>query len=161
MVFEKRFCCTYLHMQLFSFSYGIPSVVGAIQQSPCGLSPTSFSNVWQQGNKIFKRNLISSIQCEFATYRRVYFRSAMDCHICGFELGADLVSEHCHLTRKYSSATQNQCNFKNIFTGLIPVILHNLSGYDSHVIMQGLTIVLTFYEKQLGIYCCNLSKKEI
>ena len=85
----------------------------------------------------------------------------MDCHICGFELGADLVSEHCHLTRKYSGATQNQCNFKNIFTGLIPVILHNLSGYDSHVIMQGLTIVLTFYEKQLGIYCCNLSKKEI
>ena len=148
-------------MQLFSFSYGIPSVVGAIQQSPCGLSPTSFSNVWQQGNKIFKRNLISSIQCELATYRRACFKSAMDCHICGFELGADLVSEHCHLTRKYSSATQNQCNFKNIFTGLIPVILHNLSGYDSHVIMQGLTIVLSFYEKQLGIYCRKLNKKKI
>ena len=73
-------------------------------------------------------------------------------YICGFELGADLVSGHCHLTGKYNVATQNQCNFNNTFKGQISAILHNLRGSDSRVIMQGLTKVLSFYEKQLGMY---------
>ena len=49
----------------------------------------------------------------------------------------------------------------NRFKGLIPAIFHNLRGCDSRVIMQGLTKVLSFYEKQLGMYCRKLSKKEI
>jgi hypothetical protein len=66
------------------------------------------------------------------------FQNAINCHICGFELGADRVRDHCHLTGKYRGAAHNECNLNYSFTGRIPVILHNLRGYDSHLIMQGL-----------------------
>jgi hypothetical protein len=62
----------------------------------------------------------------------------INCHICGFELGADRVRDHCHLTGKYRGAARNECNLNYSFTGRIPVILHNLRGYDSNLIMQGL-----------------------
>ncbi len=66
------------------------------------------------------------------------FQDAIHCHICGFELGADRDRDHCHLTGKYRGAAHNDCNLNYSFTGRIPVILHNLRGYDSHLIMQGL-----------------------
>ena len=66
------------------------------------------------------------------------FQHAVSCHICGFELGADRVRDHCHLTGKYRGAAHNDCNLNYSFLGRIPVILHNLRGYDSHLIMQGL-----------------------
>ena len=66
------------------------------------------------------------------------FQDAINCHICGFELGADRVRDHCHLTGKYRGAADNECNLNYSFTQRIPVILHNLRGYDSHLIMQGL-----------------------
>ena len=66
------------------------------------------------------------------------FQDATNCHICGFELGTDRVRDHCHLSGKYRGAAHNECNLNYSFTGRIPVILHNLRGYDSHLIMQGL-----------------------
>ncbi|XP_028417042.1 uncharacterized protein LOC114541307 [Dendronephthya gigantea] len=66
------------------------------------------------------------------------FQDAVNCHICGFELGADRVRDHCHLTGKYRGAAHNVCNLNYSFNGRVPVILHNLRGYDSHLIMQGL-----------------------
>ena len=65
------------------------------------------------------------------------FQDADNCHICGYELGADRVRDHCHLSGKYRRAAHNDCNLNYSFTGRIPVILHNLRGYDSHL-MQGL-----------------------
>ena len=66
------------------------------------------------------------------------FQAATDCHICGEVLGADRVRDHCHLTGTYRGAAHNECNINYKFTGKIPVVLHNLRGYDSHLIMQGL-----------------------
>ena len=66
------------------------------------------------------------------------FQDADNCHICGYELGADRVRDHCHLTGKYRGAAHNDCNLNYSFTGRIPVIIHNLRGYDSHLIMQRL-----------------------
>ncbi|CAB4017999.1 Gastrula zinc finger [Paramuricea clavata] len=66
------------------------------------------------------------------------FENAINCHICGFEMGADRVRDYCHLTGKYRAAAHNECNLNYSFTGRIPVILHNLRGNDSHLIMQGL-----------------------
>ena len=66
------------------------------------------------------------------------FQATTDCHICGEVLGADRVRDHCHLTGVYRGAADNECNINYKFTGKIPVVLHNLRGYDSHLIMQGL-----------------------
>ena len=74
------------------------------------------------------------------------FREAQDCHICHKVLGADRVRDHNHLTGKFRGAAHNECNLKFCFSKAsqkeksfhIPVILHNLRGYDSHLLMSGL-----------------------
>ena len=66
------------------------------------------------------------------------FQQSGDCHICGDPLGADRVRDHDHLTGLYRGPAHNECNINYKFTGKIPVVLHNLRGYDSHLIMQGL-----------------------
>ena len=53
------------------------------------------------------------------------FQYAVNCHICGLELGADRVRDYCHLRGKYRGAAHNDCNLNYSFTGRIPVILHN------------------------------------
>lgn len=71
------------------------------------------------------------------------FRQAHNCHICEELLESDRVRDHCHLIGKYLGAANNDCNLNYKFTGRIPVILRNLHGYDSHLIMQGLGKVKT------------------
>lgn len=75
------------------------------------------------------------------------FQRQPDCHICGKVLGADRVRDHDHLTGKYRGAAHNACNLNFRFSKEnqrkadsfhIPIILHNLRGYDSHLIMESL-----------------------
>ena len=65
------------------------------------------------------------------------FQRATHCHICTEELGADRVRDRCHLTGSFRGAAHNSCKLNFQFTGRIPVIFHNLRGYDPHLIMQG------------------------
>ena len=49
------------------------------------------------------------------------------------------VRDHCHITGKFRGSAHQDCNLKlkiNPDTVKIPVIFHNLRGYDSHFIMQ-------------------------
>ena len=49
------------------------------------------------------------------------------------------VRDHCHITGKYRGSAHQDCNLKlriNPEEIKIPVIFHNLRGYDSHFIMQ-------------------------
>ena len=69
------------------------------------------------------------------------FKKAEECHICEKKYtDKDIrVRDHCHITGKYRGSAHQECNLKlkiepdNI---KIPVIFHNLRGYDSHFIMQ-------------------------
>ena len=69
------------------------------------------------------------------------FKGADKCYICGNKyLDNEIrVRDHCHITGKYRGSAHQQCNLKlkldpNKFK--VPVIFHNLRGYDSHFIMQ-------------------------
>ena len=42
----------------------------------------------------------------------------------------------CHVTGKYRGSGHQDCNINYRLTDKIPVIFHNLKGYDSHLIMQ-------------------------
>ena len=56
----------------------------------------------------------------------------------------DLVKDHCYITEKWRGAAHNECNFKlklNPKTAPIPVIFHNLKGYDGHLLMQAMARV--------------------
>ena len=68
------------------------------------------------------------------------------CHICEkpFACAGDSVRDHCHITGKYRGAAHNVCNLKlrlNPKTTVIPVVFHNLRGYDSHLLMQAISRV--------------------
>ncbi|KAJ8974519.1 hypothetical protein NQ317_000322 [Molorchus minor] len=62
------------------------------------------------------------------------------CHICelDFKQSDKIVRDHCHLTGDFRGFAHNQCNlnYKNSF--VIPVVFHNLGGYDAHFIIKEL-----------------------
>ena len=63
------------------------------------------------------------------------------CHICEKAIGGDIkVKDHCHLTGKYPGAAHQDCNFKYKEPSFIPVIFHNLSGYDAHLFVKELGV---------------------
>ena len=49
------------------------------------------------------------------------------------------VHDHCHFTGKYRGPAHNKCNLDLKIERRIPVVFHNLSGYDSHIIFQHLS----------------------
>ena len=69
------------------------------------------------------------------------FRLEEKCHTCNKKYtDKDIrVRDHCHITGKYRGSAHQECNLKlrvNPEEIKIPVIFHNLRGYDSHFIMQ-------------------------
>ncbi|KYM93980.1 hypothetical protein ALC62_15425 [Cyphomyrmex costatus] len=76
------------------------------------------------------------------------YRSATHCHVCEkpFAPNEKRVRDHCHLTGRYRGPAHEGCNlnYKNSF--YIPVVFHNLSGYDSHFIIKE---IATAYDGQI------------
>ena len=66
------------------------------------------------------------------------FQSSNKCWKCDklFDVGDNKVRDHCHVTRKYRGSAHWSCNINLKLTKKVPVIFHNLRGYDSHLIMQ-------------------------
>ena len=65
------------------------------------------------------------------------FQSGKKCWICDkfFDVGDN--DAHCHITRKYSGSVHWSCNINFRLTKKVPVIFHNLRGYDdSHSVMR-------------------------
>ena len=76
------------------------------------------------------------------------FDKAEFCHICEKELYDDdskgqmlKVRDHCHFTGKYRGAAHNSCNLRCRKPMILPVIFHNLQGYDSHLLTKQLAKV--------------------
>ena len=70
-----------------------------------------------------------------------HFREANECHICNpAYTNKDIrFRDHWHITGSYRGSAHQDCNLKlriNPKEFKIPVIFHNLRGYDSHFIMQ-------------------------
>ena len=69
------------------------------------------------------------------------FKLMDKCHICGEKYtDKDVrVRDHCHITGKFRDSSHQECNLKLRIKPediKIPVIFHNLRGYDSHFILQ-------------------------
>ena len=76
------------------------------------------------------------------------FQSAKVCHICEQDLlvcertgQIFKVRDHCHFTGKYRGAAHNQCNLNCRKPLILPVVYHNLQGYDSHLFIKQLAKV--------------------
>jgi len=66
------------------------------------------------------------------------FEDATCCHICGgcFEDEKCKVRDHDHLTGKYRGAAHIKCNINYFANRFVPVVFHNLRGYDGHFIIK-------------------------
>jgi hypothetical protein len=62
------------------------------------------------------------------------------CYLCTNKFTEDniKVHDHDHLTGAYRGAACNACNINFKLPNFIPVVLHNLSGYDAHFIIPEL-----------------------
>ena len=88
------------------------------------------------------------------------FKKAKECHICNKKYtDKDIrVQDHCHISGKYRGSAHQECNLKlrvNPEEVKIPVIFHNLRGYDSHFIMQeiGAIVKKHAYTNKKGEKC--------
>ena len=85
--------------------------------------------------KHFNKNLMPSEEKE-----EQQLQSSNTCWICEKLIDDDdeKVSDHCHVTGKFRRATHWSCNRNLQLTKKVPVIFHNLRGYDSQLIFDEL-----------------------
>ena len=79
--------------------------------------------------KHFNKNLIMSEEEEHL------FQQSNSCWICKKLIDNDeeKVRDHCHVTGKFRGAAHWNCNINLQLTKKVPVIFHNLRGYDNHL----------------------------
>ncbi|XP_050500866.1 uncharacterized protein LOC126880841 [Diabrotica virgifera virgifera] len=70
------------------------------------------------------------------------FQAATYCHICEqrFSIKDKKVRDHNHMSpeNNYRGAAHEGCNINYQDTHTIPVVFHNLSGYDAHFVVSGI-----------------------
>ena len=66
-------------------------------------------------------------------------KTAKECHICFKEFkDKGKVRDHCHYTGVYRGAAHFGCNLRYKIPNYIPVVFHNLAGYDTHLFIREL-----------------------
>ena len=91
------------------------------------------------------------------------FQNAKKCWICQKRYKADEnpVRDHCHITGKYRGSAHNTCNLKLQISAeriKIPVIFHNLKGYDSHFIIEKLGDIMEEKPLDVKVIATNTEK---
>ena len=66
------------------------------------------------------------------------YNNTNTCWICSKEITDNKVRDHCHITGKYRGAAHKDCNVKLRIPKKLPIIFHNLEGYDGHIICREL-----------------------
>ena len=85
---------------------------------------------------MFPENLMKPLTHE--QWRK--FNRATTCHICfkEFKKGEIKVRDHCHYTGKYQGPAHRICALSYKIPNYIPIVFHNLNGYDAHLLIREL-----------------------
>ena len=94
------------------------------------------------------------------------FRNAKKCWICqkGYkgDEGENIpVRDHCHMTGKFRGSAHKKCNFRLQISAekiKIPVVFHNLKGYDSHFIIEKLGDIIKREPLNVKVIATNVEK---
>ena len=68
------------------------------------------------------------------------FQSSNTCWVCEKLIDDRKVRDHCHINGKFKGAAHRSCNINLQLTKKVPVIFHNLIGYNIHLIFHELKI---------------------
>ena len=68
------------------------------------------------------------------------FQQSNSCWICKKLIDNDRkkVGDHCHVIGKFTGTAHWNCNINLQLTKKVPVVFHNVRGYDSHLIFNEL-----------------------
>ena len=94
------------------------------------------------------------------------FQGAKKCWICqkGYKRdeGENIpVRDHCHMTGKYRGSAHKKCNFRLQISAekiKIPVVFHNLKGYDGHLIIEGMGDIIREKPLNIDVIASNAEK---
>ena len=108
---------------------------------------------------------------EIESYMKTYFKNELEinldtipenyghttCWLCEKEIKPKdvkenpIVRDHCHLTGRFRGLAHNNCNLntRKAHTSFVPILFHNFSGYDCHLIFEKLINMAT--EKNIKI----------
>ena len=84
---------------------------------------------------IIKIANIPEVDMIFGKKEAERFNEETKCWICE-DLNDDKVRDHSHFTGRFRGAAHNSCNLKYKKPKFIPVVFHNLNGYDSHLFIK-------------------------
>ena len=80
-------------------------------------------------------------------------KRATKCHICFKQFGdRGKVRDHCHYSGLYRGAAHSSCNLRYKIPSYIPVVFHNLTGYDAHLFIRE----LAKYTTHMGVIAKNV-----
>ena len=91
--------------------------------------------------------------------RKREHEAAEKCHICLKEFNDPRnrkVRDHCYYSGVYRGAAHNNCNLKYKIPDHIPIVFHNLSGYDAHLFIKELG--RRFNKNDIGVIAENREK---
>ena len=88
---------------------------------------------YEHCKKVMKKHVNKNL---IITEEEDQYQSNNTCQICKKLIDQDdeKVRDHCHVTSKFGGAAHWRCNLNLQLTKNVPVIFHNLRGFDSHVI---------------------------
>ena len=94
------------------------------------------------------------------------FQNAKKCWICQRQYKPDEgenipVRDHCHITGKYRGSAHKTCNLRLQISAekiKIPVIFHNLKGYDGHLIIEGMGDIIKREPLNIDVIASNAEK---
>ena len=66
------------------------------------------------------------------------YNSTITCWICEKNIEEDKVRDHCHITDNFRGAAHKDYNLQLRIPKKLPIIFHNLEGYDGHFIFRKL-----------------------
>ena len=96
-------------------------------------------------HSIYRKYYLNTKPLNLTPQEKKDFDSAKVCHICEQDLNVDektgiilKVRDHCHFTGEYRGTAHNECNLKCKKPLILPVVFHNLQGYDSHLFIKQL-----------------------
>lgn len=91
---------------------------------------------------------------ELNILEKLHYDYTNECHICDKPIISEKVADHCHITGAYRGPAHSICNLHYKNSNFIPIILHNLRNYDSHLFIKN----LCQNQEQLSVIAQNKEK---
>ena len=100
-----------------------------------------FNGIFEEEKVILEKlKVFQKTPMNLSNEEKIHHKKATACNVCNCDFTAEnrKVRDHCHVLGNYRGASCDKCNLGMRLIKTIPVIFHNLKGYDSHLLLPEL-----------------------